>query len=67
MRPSTRRTPRGRPRRDTLNPERSASTGTPPLRLRYLGDYRLICRIEDTRCVVLALSIGHRRDLYRDH
>ncbi|WP_374236137.1 MULTISPECIES: type II toxin-antitoxin system RelE/ParE family toxin [unclassified Thiocapsa] len=50
-----------------MNPERSASTGTPPLRLRYLGDYRLICRIEDTRCVVLALSIGHRRDLYRDH
>jgi mRNA interferase RelE/StbE len=31
-----------------------------------IGDYRLICRIEDTRCVVLALSIGHRRDLYRD-
>lgn len=33
---------------------------------RYrVGDYRLICKIEDTRLVVLVLRIGHRREVYR--
>ena len=33
---------------------------------RYrVGDYRLICRIEDNRVVVLVLRVGHRRDIYR--
>ena len=33
---------------------------------RYrVGDYRLICKIEDNRLVVLVLRIGHRRDVYR--
>ena len=32
---------------------------------RYrIGDYRLICQIEDDRLVVLALNIGHRREVY---
>lgn len=32
---------------------------------RYrVGDYRVICRIEDERVVVLVLNIGHRRDIY---
>ena len=32
---------------------------------RYrVEDYRLICRIEDDRVVVLVLQIGHRRDVY---
>ena len=32
---------------------------------RYrIGDYRLICQIEDDRLVILALSIGHRREIY---
>ena len=32
---------------------------------RYrIGSYRLICLIEDNRLVILALSIGHRRDIY---
>lgn len=32
---------------------------------RYrIGDYRLICQIEDERLVILALNIGHRRDVY---
>lgn len=32
---------------------------------RYrIGDYRLICLIEDDKLVILALSIGHRRDVY---
>jgi mRNA interferase RelE/StbE len=33
---------------------------------RYrIGDYRVICDIEDGRLVVLALAIGHRREIYR--
>ena len=33
---------------------------------RYrIGDYRLICLIEDDKLVILALSIGHRSDIYR--
>jgi mRNA interferase RelE/StbE len=42
-----------------------------PLRLqlaglwRYrVGDYRLICRIEEFRLVVLVLKVGHRREIY---
>lgn len=33
---------------------------------RYrIGDYRMICLIEDDRLVILALSIGHRKDIYK--
>jgi mRNA interferase RelE/StbE len=33
---------------------------------RYrVGDYRLICKIEDGRLLVLVLSIGHRKEIYR--
>lgn len=33
---------------------------------RYrVGDYRIICQLQEQRLVVLALSIGHRRDIYR--
>lgn len=32
---------------------------------RYrVGDYRIICIIEDDKLVVLAINIGHRRDIY---
>ena len=32
---------------------------------RYrIGDYRLICEIEDDKLVILALSVGHRRNIY---
>ena len=32
---------------------------------RYrIGDYRLICEIEDEKLVILALNIGHRREVY---
>src|SRR5208282_2979756 len=44
-----------------------------PLRRNLAGlwryrveDYRLICRIEDARVVVLVLEVGHRRDVYED-
>ncbi len=34
---------------------------------RYrIGDYRPICLIEDDRLVILALTIGHRSDVYRE-
>ena len=34
---------------------------------RYrIGDYRMICLIEDDRLVILALTIGHRREVYED-
>ena len=34
---------------------------------RYrIGDYRLICRIEEHRLVVLVLKVGHRREVYED-
>jgi len=30
-----------------------------------LGDYRLICKIEDERLLVLVLRAGHRKEIYR--
>lgn len=33
---------------------------------RYrIGDYRLICQINDNLLIILALEIGHRKDIYR--
>ncbi|WP_338531769.1 type II toxin-antitoxin system RelE/ParE family toxin [Nitratireductor thuwali] len=33
---------------------------------RYrVGDYRIICDIQDHKVVVLVLEIGHRREIYR--
>lgn len=29
-----------------------------------VGDWRIICKIQDERVVVLALQIGHRREVY---
>ena len=29
-----------------------------------VGDYRLICKIEDDRLLVLVLRVGHRREIY---
>ncbi len=58
--------------------ERIAGSADPtqfgkPLRMnlaglwRYrVGDYRLICRIEENRLVVLVLKVGHRREVYED-
>lgn len=30
-----------------------------------VGDFRLICKIEDDRLVVLVLRVGHCREIYR--
>ena len=33
---------------------------------RYrVGDYRLVCHIQDSRVTVLVLEIGNRREIYR--
>ena len=33
---------------------------------RYrIGDYRLLCLIEDDKLVILALSVGHRSEIYK--
>lgn len=32
---------------------------------RYrIGDYRIICLIEDDKLVIMALTVGHRREVY---
>jgi mRNA interferase RelE/StbE len=30
-----------------------------------VGDYRMICKIDDNRLVVLVLRVGHRKEIYR--
>ncbi|MCI5522945.1 MAG: type II toxin-antitoxin system RelE/ParE family toxin [Treponema sp.] len=33
---------------------------------RYrIGDYRLICEIQEEKLVILALTIGHRKEVYK--
>jgi mRNA interferase RelE/StbE len=33
---------------------------------RYrVGDYRIVCKIQDKKIVVLVLHIGHRREVHR--
>ena len=33
---------------------------------RYrIGDYRLVCHLQDARLVVLVVKVGHRSDVYR--
>ena len=32
---------------------------------RYrIGDYRMICEIRDDELIILALTVGHRREVY---
>lgn len=58
--------------------ERLADTGNPRTLGRALkgselggywrfrvGDYRLVCEIQDSRLVILVIAVGHRRDVYR--
>ncbi len=34
---------------------------------RYrVGDYRLICQIQDDELIVLVVELGHRKEIYRD-
>ena len=31
----------------------------------HIGDYRIICDLQDERLVVLVVEVGHRREIYR--
>ena len=53
---------------DCLDPRQhgKALVGNHAGQWRYrIGDYRLIAAIEDDKLVILALSIGHRREVYK--
>lgn len=44
-----------------------ALTGNKAGLWRYrVGDYRLVCKIEDHIFVVLVLGVGHRKEVYED-
>lgn len=54
---------------DCENPRRlgKALTANRCGQWRYrIGDYRLICHIDDNKLVILSLSVGHRREIYKD-
>ena len=41
-------------------------TGNLSGKWRYrIGDYRLICSIDDNKLIILALTLGHRRNVYK--
>ncbi|MCB2088155.1 MAG: type II toxin-antitoxin system RelE/ParE family toxin [Sphingomonadaceae bacterium] len=43
-----------------------ALTGNQSGHWRYrIGDYRVICQIEDGRLVIVVIALGHRREIYR--
>ena len=52
----------------TDNPRQSgkALTGRYAGLWRYrVGDYRLVCRLDDVRLVAVVVKIGHRSEVYR--
>ena len=52
---------------ETENPRVNGKslTGDRSGQWRYrIGDYRLICIINDNKFVILALTVGHRKDIY---
>ena len=41
-------------------------SGNLKVKWRYkIGDYRLLCVIENDKLLILALNIGHRREVYK--
>lgn len=52
---------------DTDNPRNQGKglTANRSGQWRYrIGDYRLICQIDDGKLVILALTVGHRSEVY---
>lgn len=50
------------------NPKETAlqMTGNRKSFYRYrIGDYRVICRIEERELVIVAVKIGHRKEIYQ--
>ena len=53
--------------RDTPRPPASKPLVGHPGYLRVrVGDYRIVYRLEEDKLVVLVLTMGHRREVYRD-
>ena len=53
---------------NTDNPRRQGKSlvGNYKGHWRYrIGDYRLLCLIEDDELIIVAVSIGHRREVYK--
>ena len=53
---------------DTENPRQhgKALAGNMAGAWRYrIGEYRLLCHIDDGELIILALTVGHRREVYR--
>lgn len=53
---------------DTDDPRRigRALTGNLSDIWRYrIGNYRLLCKIDDGALIIFALNIGHRKDIYK--
>ena len=51
----------------TDNPKRQSKglTGERAREWRYrIGNYRIICDIQDSRMIILALEVGHRKNIY---
>lgn len=51
----------------TDNPRRQGKglTGERAREWRYrIGNYRIICDIQDSRMIILALEVGHRKNIY---
>ncbi|HBG68077.1 MAG TPA: type II toxin-antitoxin system mRNA interferase toxin, RelE/StbE family [Kandleria vitulina] len=46
---------------ETDNPRKGLSASRRGQWRYRIGDYRLLCEIQDDRLVILALTIGHRR------
>ena len=50
---------------DNLRQHGKALTANRSGQWRYrIGDYRLICNIDDNKLIILALTMGHRREIY---
>nr|VFJ98121.1 MAG: mRNA interferase RelE/StbE [Candidatus Kentron sp. LFY] len=51
----------------SANPRDSGKALSGPIKLwRYrIGDYRVICRIQEEKRLILAVRIGHRKNIYR--
>lgn len=53
---------------DTQNPFQhvKALKGNLENQWRYrVGDYRILCDIQDEKLIILVLTIGHRREVYK--
>lgn len=54
--------------RDTENPRNHGKPLTESLSGFWcyrVGNYRIVCEIRDSELVVIAINIGHRREVYR--